>query len=137
MELNTFGALLKFALDLEAALARFYSEAQAAATGESLQGIFVELASAGERNRKRLEQVRRQQVNEMLLESMQGLHADDYRVDLDAGGSELPRTAIHAEIRLERFYRDAAARLSLPEVARSFRRLAEAHAQSERKLSSL
>src|SRR5574340_796544 len=125
MELTTFGAVLKFALEQEAALAGLY-----AAAAEAGRELPAELAANGERNRKRLELIRRQQVNEMLLEAVQGLDTEDYR--LDAGDAARLEAA---EATLERFYREAAARLSLPEVVRSFGRLAEEHAQTRARLA--
>ncbi len=91
MELTTFGAALKFALDQEAALAGFCAEA-AAASEEPLRGILRELAASGDVNRRKLEQVRRQQVNEMLLEAIQGLDTEDYQFGLAAGDARVAVT---------------------------------------------
>jgi hypothetical protein len=132
MELITFGAVLKFALDQEAALAGFCAGA-ATASAEPLRGVLADLAARGDANRRKLEQIRRQQVNEMLLEAIQGLNAADYQPDLSAGDART--AAAGAETKLECFYRDAAARLSLPEAGRSFRRLADGHAQALARLT--
>jgi hypothetical protein len=132
MELTTFGAVLKFALDQEAALAGFCAAA-AAASGEPLRDILSDLAVSGDTNRRKLEQIRRQQVNEMLLEAIQGLDTDDYQLGLAAGNGRAAVTS--AEAKLECFYRDAAARLSLPEAVRSFAKLADGHAQALSRLT--
>ena len=130
MELTTFGAVLKFALEQEAALAGLY--AGAAANAGPARDLLSELAANGDRNRKRLEQIRRQQVNEMLLEAVQGLDTSDYR---PGAGGEARAAVMVAEATLERFYLEAAGRLSLPEVVRSFGKLADGHAQAQARLA--
>lgn len=138
MELTTFGALLRFALELEGAAAKFYEEGAGAAQGPELIRSFAELRAEGERNRRRLERIRRESVNEMLLESLQGLEEEAYRVELklspDTGDDELLALALQFEEALERFYHEVAGQMSLPEVAQGFRRLAEKHAQYKAKL---
>jgi len=134
MELNTFGALLKFALELEEAAARFYEGAAKAAGDEVLRNALAARAASAKKNTQRLERVRREQVNEMLLESIEGLRESDYRAGEDASpgaaDDDLAASAAALEAACERFYRDAAERLSIPEVVRSFRRLADAHARN-------
>ena len=135
MELNTFGALLKFALGLEDAAARFYEEAAQAARDDALRSALAARAESTKRNRQRLERVRREQVNEMLLESIEGLREGDYRPAADPSAlDDLTASAAELESACERFYRDAAERLSIPEVVRSFQRLADAHARSRAQL---
>jgi rubrerythrin len=138
MELNTFGALLKFALELEEAAARFYEGAANAARDEALRNALAARAESAKKNTQRLERVRREQVNEMLLESIEGLRESDYRAGGDAspgaGDDDLTASAAALEAACERFYRDAAERLSIPEVVRSFRRLADAHARNRAEL---
>ncbi len=141
MELNTFGALLKFALALEDAAVRFYEEGAEASQTEPLRGTLAALAQAGKRNRQRLERVRREHVNEMLLESVEGLKAGDYQVGAPvpsgACDGELRSSAVSLEAVAERFYREAADRLSIPEVVRSFLRLADGHARTGNQLKGV
>lgn len=142
MELTTFGALLKFALELEGKAAALYEEAaQIAREAETREG-FEAWAVAGKKNRKKLERIRRENINEMLLESIEGLQADDYGVKEQPsqegmGDDELLALALQLEGALERFYREAAERLSLPEVERGFAGLAEAHAQRKAELEEV
>jgi len=138
MELNTFGAVLRFALDLESRLAAFHRDAAQAMGDASARGVLVELAEAGEQNTRTLERVRRQQVNEMLLEPIHDVDAAQYEPDLasPAGEDGLLAAARRAESTAERFYHDMARLLSIPEVARSFSRMAEAHARNRQKLSA-
>jgi rubrerythrin len=138
MELNTFGAVLRFALELESRLATFYGDA-AQTTGDApARGVLVELAEAGEQNARKLERVRRQQVNEMLLEPIHDVDSAQYEPDLapHAGEEAALDAARRAEGTAERFYHDMARLLSIPEVARSFSRMAEAHARNRQKLSA-
>ncbi len=140
MDLNTFGALLRFALELEETAVRFYQEAAKAARGETLRHSFAACAEAASKNRRTLERVRREQVNEMLLESIEGLRDGDYHVSAAAsagmGDGELTSSAAQLEATVERFYRNAADRLSIPEVVRSFARLADGHARTRSQLET-
>lgn len=122
MELGTFGAVVKFALELEERTAAFY---EAGAQG-SLAERFGELARDAQKRLQRLEQARRELVNEMILESLTGLDAEDYQVELNAGADEPTRLrqARLLEETAARFYRDAAARIPIREVVRLFERLA-------------
>ncbi len=133
MELTTFGAVLKFALELEGKAVELYEEAAQLAREAEIQEGFKAWAVTGEQNRKKLERIRRENINEMLLESIEGLQADDYGVkekpSRGMGNDQLLALALQLEGILEQYYRDAADRLSLPEVARSFAGLAEAHAR--------
>lgn len=141
MELTTFGALLRFALELEGKVTAFYREAARAARAERLKSALEELARECERHRQRLERERRENINEMLLESILGLKAEDYQVALDASAQgqhdKLLDQALELETTLEKFYREAVSRLSVPEVARGLTRLAEAHGRHRLKLSEV
>ncbi len=128
MELGTFGAILQFAMTLEEQAAGFY---QAAATGMPA-GRFGDLEQGARKRIKRLEQARREGVTEMILESITGLDGDSYAVSLDpdAGPDQRVRQAAAFEQTAAAFYRDAAVKMPIREVARLFSRLAEEHAQS-------
>ncbi len=120
MQLGTFGAILRFALQIEEEAAAFY----AAAEGPP----FEQLARQAERRRERLERARREGVQEMILEAISGL--DDAAYALPAGGAAAGRLeqALALEERAGRFYRAAAERMPIRGVARLFRRLAQEHA---------
>ena len=137
MELNTFGSVLRFALDLESRLATFHREVAQAIGDASASRVLAELAEAGQQNKRKLEQVRRQQVNEMLLEPIRGVDAAKYELDLasHAGEEAALVAARRAEGMAEGFYHDMARLLSIPEAARSFARMAETHARNRQKLS--
>ena len=80
MELGTFGAILRFAMDLEQQAAGFYE----GAAGGELEEIFGELAGGSRKRLSRLERARREMVMEMILESITGLDGDTYGVNLDS-----------------------------------------------------
>jgi len=122
VELGTFGAVLKFALELEERAAAFY---EAGARG-GLAGLFGELARGSRKRLGRLERARREMVTEMILESIAGLDDSAYRVDVDAEADEagLLEQARALEETAARFYRDAAAKMPIREVVRLFERLA-------------
>jgi len=127
VELGTFGAILKFALEMEERAAAFY---EAGARG-GLAEPFAELARGSRKRHRRLEQARRELVNEMILESITGLKGEAYAVDLDAmvDEAERRRQAELLEETAARFYRDAAAKMPIREIVRLFRRLARENEQ--------
>ena len=72
---------------------------------------------------RRLERVRREQVNEMLLEPIPGLDPGDYVLPLETGGDNseeaLLTRALEAEETMARYYREAAEQMPVPEARRS------------------
>lgn len=118
MELGTFGAILRFAMELEQRAGDFYEQATGA--------TFHDLARGSRKRLSRLERARREMVSEMILESITGLEGDAYNVDLDpqADEVELLRQARILEQTCARFYQDAADKMPIREVIRLFQRLA-------------
>ncbi|MDH7504692.1 MAG: ferritin family protein [Candidatus Acetothermia bacterium] len=141
MELTTFGALLRFGIELEGRAAELYRDWARAARGDKTKSVLEELARAAERHRQRLERERRENISEMLLEPVHEMRADGYRLELrpsaEGRDAELLELAQRAEEVLEQFYRDAAARLSVPEVARGLLKLAERHGSHRVELRKL
>jgi rubrerythrin len=129
MELGTFGAILRFAMDLEEQAVGFY---EGAARG-GLEETFGELAQGSGKRLRRLERARREMVAEMILESITGLDGDAYHVDLDPGTDEagLVRQVQALEETAARFYRDAAEKMPIREVVRLFQRLARENEQRQ------
>ena len=135
MELGTFGAILRFAMELEQQAVDFY---EGAAEG-GLEETFRELARGSRKRLGRLERARREMVAEMILESITGLDGDAYGVDLDpkAGEAGLLRQAKTLEESSARFYRDAAGKMPIREVVRLFQRLVRENEQREAQLDHL
>ena len=135
MELGTFGAILGFAMDLETQAAEFYETQAQAGPGER----FSDSARAARRRLSRLEQARREGVSEMILEAIIGLNGDDYRVEVDLK-AESNAVWLQQALSLEgvstRFYRDAASKMPIREVARLFDRLARDHERQSLRLQA-
>ncbi|MBN1485146.1 MAG: hypothetical protein JXA37_10515 [Chloroflexia bacterium] len=124
MTLGTFGAILGFALEIEAQAAALYESEAGADSSE----LFQELARQTRKRQGRLERARREGVQEMILEPIQGLDRADYGLELPAGAGPLQQ-ALALEERAVRFYRAAASNMPLRGVARLLQRLAEESAQ--------
>jgi rubrerythrin len=141
MELGTFGAILKFALDIENQVSTFYKSAAALPVNRNLGTIFLELSSRGEKRLKTLERIRRENVTEMILESIVGLNSDDYmittKIPESADDNVLKQLAISIETTLQDFYNTAATKIDfLSEAAYAFELLAEKNAETMKRISS-
>jgi hypothetical protein len=121
-ELSTFGAILRYAIELEDGAAALYERAATAASEGTTGPALAALAKAHRKRQRDCERMRREQVTEMILEPIYGLQEDDWRVDmtLASGAASAER-----ERRLGAFYAQAATKVSVPEVARYLRRLAQ------------
>jgi rubrerythrin len=127
VELGNFGAILRFALQLEEQSMAFYQGAAQPRQEETFRSL-------GEISRKRLrllERARREGIVEMVLEPITGFDSVSYhlRLDTEADEAEFERQALALEDTAARFYRDAADKLPIRGVARLFRRLARENEQ--------
>ena len=123
MELATFGAILGFALTLEEKRALFYEASAQADVGV----LFEELARGARKRLARVERTRREGVAEMVLEPISGLLAAQYQVEVTPTENQasLVQKAIVLEETVLRFYRQAAGKMPVREVARIFTRMAD------------
>ncbi len=114
--LNTFGAIMTFAIELETQLRDFYQAAGSA-----------DRAAEADKRRLNLERVRRENVTEIKLEPIEGLDETDYRLDLTdlsaAGQASAARTAA-------RFYQDVAPKINVREAQRALERCGRQHAEN-------
>ena len=130
--LGTFGALMRFAAQLEREAAERY------ATWAREPGRGGGFAALADSHRKRADQLARmvqEQLNEMTLEPISGLEASDYLPpEGPASGGAAEARAL--EERLARLYEDAAERAGhvLGGAARSLQRLAR---QSRRAMEEM
>lgn len=133
MPLNSFGAILTFAEELETQDREFYVAAagnpQCGAAGELLGA----LAKDAEKRVQTIRRIRREQVTEMILEGIEGFSRDPFRVEIgDAAAmnaNNVLAAAAEIEERAGRFYREAAEKTrTLSEVSRALKRLAKARA---------
>src|SRR3990172_11478128 len=79
-ELTTFGSILRFAIELEAATSAFYGSAVDVLEKDGLEALARELP-AQHANRHRLLERTRQRVNEMVLGPIGGLDGSRYAFD--------------------------------------------------------
>jgi rubrerythrin len=80
VELGTFGAIIKFALDIERKIGDFYQSASDIVKDDELVTIFTNLVVRGQKRMKTLERVRRENVTEMILEPIIGFDSDSYSI---------------------------------------------------------
>jgi len=128
MELGTFGAVMAFASQAVTQSAEFYETARERAKGPELKDVLKSLQDGANRDRATMEQTRRENVTEMILEPIAGLRREEYEVRLSEvapeADAEILKTALLLEERDQRWFRDSSAKLPLPEVARLFRKVA-------------
>ncbi|MFX1561918.1 MAG: hypothetical protein ACFFDP_01235 [Promethearchaeota archaeon] len=142
MELRTFGAALKFALDLEAIAAAFYESAMGIATSQELKGLFESLLLRGQKRIDLLLRVRRENTTEMILEPISGLDGDQYHpkteIPVGTGDAALAKLAESLEQKIHAFYKGAAEKISfLSEPAEIFERLADENAENAKRLQAV
>ncbi len=112
--LNTFGAILTHAIDLEASLRDYYD-------GLGNQ----DRSKASDKRRKKLERVRRENVVEITLEPIEGLDEADYAVDLDDTSTDGQTTI---EQIATQFYQDVAPKINVRQAQRALEKCGKEHA---------
>ncbi|MEN8164072.1 MAG: hypothetical protein ABFS37_08080 [Acidobacteriota bacterium] len=133
MDLGSFGAILRFAIELEEQVIALYE------TSAREDNIFSRLIQDGKKRTQRLERARREGVVEMVLEPITGFDSDAYSVKPVAGSNEneldLLRMAVMIEDTMIRFYRDAADKMPVLGVARLLQRLADENKRRKAQLA--
>ena len=112
--LNTFGAIMTHAVNLEADLAAYYAQA-----GNP------DRAKAADKQRQKMERIRREAVLEITLEPIDGLDAADYTLNLE-DTTAADQQAIEATA--ARFYADVAPRINVRQAQRALERAGQDHA---------
>ncbi|TFG30004.1 hypothetical protein EU527_15070 [Candidatus Thorarchaeota archaeon] len=140
MELGTFGAILKFAIDIEKEVIEFYRTAPTIQADQSLADLFEELVVRGERRIKTLERVRRENTTEMILEPITDFDSDTYSmktiIPKHADEGVLREIASTIESTLENFYNTASKKIEfLSEAAYALELLAEKNRDTREQLS--
>jgi hypothetical protein len=141
MALTTFGAIMGFAAEMLRRTGEVYqvavNKAQSPALREVLQGLLTEEG----KNQSLMEKTRRENVTEMILEPISGLRQEDYEIEMgisdQAADSDLLRIALTLEEKERKFFADASAKVSLPEVARTFRKMVQKKESNLMKLRNL
>ncbi|TFH04104.1 MAG: hypothetical protein E4H14_15440 [Candidatus Thorarchaeota archaeon] len=129
MDLGTFGAIIKFALEIEGQVLELYTSLAEQTKDGALKQLYEELVSRGQKRIKTLERVRRENVTEMILEPIEGLDSDSFRIETAvlARSEDTVKTHVkNIESILQSFYEAAATKIDfLPEAAYAFELLAE------------
>jgi hypothetical protein len=114
-QLNSFGSILTFAIELETRLRDYYT-----AAGDAQR------AADADKRRVNLERVRRENVTEIKLEPIEGLHEADYALNL-SDTSAAGQKAVEAAA--ARFYTDTAPTINVREAQRALERCARQHGE--------
>ncbi len=141
MTLTTFGAIMRFASGVIGQSEITYQSMLEKAKNPALREALQSLLNESKKNHSLMEQSRREHVTEMILEPIDGLHPDDYQMDLrlpdSAGDVEIFKTALKMEEREKKFFQESSSRVPLPEVARMFRKIAQKKEKNIDQLRSL
>ena len=112
--LNTFGAILSYAAEMEAQLRTYYI----ALIGNG------ERAKAADKRRLKLERVRRENVVEITLEPIDGLDVADYALDLADVSTEGQASVENVAAQ---FYRAVAPKINVRAAQRALERCGKEH----------
>lgn len=138
MSLSTFGAIMGFAAGMLGRSVEIYRVAVSKAKNPVLRETLQALLGEEEKNHGLMEQTRRENVTEMILEPITGLHGSDYEAEVkitdQAEDADLLKGALILEEREQRFFHEASGKVPLPEVTRIFRKIAQ---KKEKNLANL
>ena len=141
MTLTTFGAIMGFAGELVKQAEDHYRALALRAKDSTLKEVLEALSSEEVRNHALMMRARRENVTEMILEPVSGLHREDYEMDPKVPDhredAEIIRAALILEERGKKFFQDASAKVPLPEVARIFRKVAQKKDENLQRLQGL
>ena len=141
MALSTFGAIMGFASEMVRNALEIYQIAVEKAKDPALKETLQALLKEEEKNYSLMEQTRRENVTEMILEPITGLRQEDYEMDVKLSDHtkdvDLLKVALALEEKEKKFFIDSSAKIPLPEVARIFRRIAQRKEKNLTQLKSL
>jgi len=141
MALTTFGAIMGFAAEITGQTGEIYKTLAKKAKDLGLREVLEALCVEGGKNHSLMEKTRRENVTEMILEPITGLHQEDYGIDLKVvdpmEDADLLRAALILEEREKKFFNDVSIKVPLPEVARIFRKMAQKKQENLAKLQGL
>jgi hypothetical protein len=141
MALSTFGAIMGFASEIVGRARDHYQVAVEKAKDAVLKDTLKALLEEERKNYVLMEQTRRENVTEMILEPITGLYQEDYEIDLKfsdhANDADLLKMALAHEEKEKKFFDDSSAKVPLPEVGRIFRRIAQRKEKNLSKLKSI
>ncbi|MCD4669500.1 MAG: hypothetical protein K8S14_03545 [Actinomycetia bacterium] len=142
-DIKTFGNLLGFSIKLEDSLMNFYNKAS---EDSRFLNIAEDLSILIKQNIKRksiLERIRRENINEMILQPIEGLKPDSSLINIETGemgrSPDILERAVKLEENSSKFYIDASykAKLVLAEASRYFIKLAKENDIRSSRLKSI
>jgi hypothetical protein len=141
MDLGTFGAILKFALENESKVGGFYASLATMTISHNLVKLSEAFAGRSQTRIKTLERIRRENTTEMILEPITGLDSEKFTpvTSVPEGATEatIREIALDIEMTLCSFYKAAAGKVEfLSEVAYAFELLAEKNEDAAKQLST-
>lgn len=142
-ECTTFGAVIRFALELEKGAAAVCDELSKDPKLASAAATFEALAEAHKKRGDLLENTRREKLNEMILEPIQDLKRESYLIDTNVPKGVDVKAAAKFAAKIEetsaRFYADSSkiAKMLLAEAARIMDRLGKENLANKAKLEAL
>jgi hypothetical protein len=129
MDLSTFGAVMKFSAELLDRSAGLYRKFSSLAKDPSLKEAIGSLLKETEKNRSLVEQVRRENVTEMILEPVSGLSETDFPAEVQPGDPEDARELLTAVLAIETsqqdFFAAVSTKIPYPEITRVFRKISQ------------
>ena len=141
MSLTTFGAIMGFAAEITGQAEDTYKVLFPKTHDLTLREVLLALSAEGGKSHSLMEKTRRENVTEMILEPISGLHQEDYEIDLKVtdqmGDADLLKAALALEEREKKFFSDVSSKIPLPEVARIFRKLAHKKEENLERLRGL
>ncbi len=141
MTLSTFGAIMGFSVEMVQQTETFYKTMLQKAKDPVLRAALQVLLEEEEKNYSLVEKTRRENVTEMILEPIAGLHRADYEIEMkgmdQTKDADLLKTALLLEERERRFFSEVSEKLPLPEAGRIFRKMAQKKERSLAKLKTL
>jgi len=122
MELNSFGAVMGFAIEVEKKLCEYYQTASDTLKEE----VFINLAKEQSKAITAMERTRRENVAEMILVAIQGIREEDFTMDITVPPSaqEAKQKAIALETIAIQFFQLASEKIGVDDVERFFKKLA-------------
>jgi rubrerythrin len=141
MSLTTFGAVMGFAEKMTGRTQETYRTAAQKVKDPVFKEILQTLSADEAKNHSLMEKTRRENVTEMILEHVTGLQEEDYSIEPNvpghAGDEEWLKIVLDLEMEEQKFFQDAASKISLPEVGRIFRKIAQKKEGTIEKLKQL
>jgi rubrerythrin len=141
MSLTTFGAIMAFSFEMVRYALDTYSAAVQKAKDPALKETLEVLLQETKKNLVLMEQIRRENITEMILEPIHGLQRADYEMDVTLSDqtqdSGLVKTALSVEEKMRKFFYEASAKVPIPEVKKLFLKIVPKKERNLTKLESL